>query len=93
MKIKLTPLLIVLGIIEIILLLMSIYYSFIDNNGGKALAGVISFIALIILLFILILEQLLINYAKFEKENVWVVESIILILAAIWIYFNGISIG
>ncbi len=93
MKIKLTPFLIVLGILEILLLFMSLYYSFIDNNGGRALAGAIAFIGLIIFFFILIVEQLIISYAKFEKENIWIIESIILILIAIWIYFNGISIG
>ncbi|MFA7687116.1 MAG: hypothetical protein WCY25_04540 [Moheibacter sp.] len=93
MKIKLTPFLIVLGILEILLLFMSIYYSFIDNNGGGALGGAIAFIGLIIFFFILIVEQLIISYAKFEKENIWIIESIILILIAIWIYFNGISIG
>lgn len=93
MKITLTPFLIVLGILETILLFMSIYYSFIDNNGGGALGGAIAFIGLIIFLFILVLEQLLINYAKFEKENIWIIESIIIIPVAIWIYFNGISIG
>ncbi|WP_291071063.1 MULTISPECIES: hypothetical protein [unclassified Empedobacter] len=93
MKIIITPFLIVIGILEILLLFMSINYLLIDSNGGKALGGTFAFIGFIIFFFILGAEQSIVKSKKFSKENIWIVETLILIIAAIYIYFNGISIG
>lgn len=92
-NLTITPFLIVIGIIEIFLFFMSFYYLLIDNNGGKALGGAIALIGFIIFIFILGAEQLIVRNKKFSKENIWLIESVILILAVIYLYFNGISIG
>lgn len=92
-KLTITPFLIVIGALEILLLMMSIYFLLIENNGGGALGGAIALIGFIIFIIILAIEQSILNFKKFNKENVWFVESVILILVAIYIYLNGISIG
>lgn len=93
MKIIITPFLIILGILEILLLLMSVNYLFIDNNGGKALGGTIAFFGFIIFLFIIGFEQLILNTVKLKKEIIWITEFIIITIAIIYFYFNGISIA
>jgi|GWRWMinimDraft_12_1066020.scaffolds.fasta_scaffold02529_2 hypothetical protein len=92
-KLTITPFLIVIGTLEILLLMMSIYFLLIDNNGGRALGGAIALIGFIIFVIILAIEQSILNFKKFNKEKVWLVESVILIIVAIYIYLNGISIG
>lgn len=72
---------------------MSMNYLLIDNNGGKALGGTFAFIGFIIFFFIIGAEQSIIKSNKIRKENIWIFETLILIIAAIYIYFNGISIG
>ncbi|SHG65717.1 hypothetical protein SAMN05443549_105253 [Flavobacterium fluvii] len=92
-KLIITPFLIVIGALEILLLIMSVYFLLIDNNGGKALGGAIAFIGFIIFIVIILIEQSILNFRKFNKEKVWLLESVILIIVAIYIYLNGISIG
>ncbi len=93
MKFKLTPILIVLSILELFLLFMSINYLFIDNNGGNALGGTIAFFGLIIFFFILLIEQLIIISIKIPIKFIWIIESIIILISIIYVYYNGISIG
>lgn len=93
MKFKLTPILIVLSILELFLLFMSVNYLFIDNNGGNALGGTIVFFGLIIFFFILLIEQLILISIKIQIKFIWVIESIIILISIVYIYYNGISIG
>ncbi|GEM_PF-681946 len=88
-----TPFFIILGILIILLLIFSVYYLFIDNNGGNALGGTIAAFGFIIFLFILGFEQFILMSIRVNKNVIWVVESLILIIAVIYICLNGISIG
>lgn len=93
MKITTTPFFIVLGILDILLLILSINYLFIDNNYGKALGGTFTFFGFIIFFIVLKVEQYILRHIKFNRKYIWIIESIILIAGAIYLYFNGISIG
>ena len=90
---KATPFLIVFGIVEIILFFITINYLFIDNKGGMALAGTLALIAFVVILGILLLEQVIVNFAKINLKLLWFCEIILLIIMAIYILKNGISIG
>lgn len=89
---KITPFLIVFGIVEIILLIVTINYLFIDNKGGMALAGTISFVAAVINLLILTAEQAMAK-SSVNKKVLWFVEIIIILILGIFVLINGISIG
>ncbi|MBS7333829.1 MAG: hypothetical protein KIG88_09570 [Weeksellaceae bacterium] len=90
---KLTPFLIVLGLIEIILFILSINFIFIDNNGGKALGGVIALLGFIIIGIILGVEQLILQSIKVNSTLIFIIETILLLLFALYIFINGFSIG
>lgn len=88
-----SPFLIVIGLFEMLLLFMSINFLLIDNNGGNALGGVIALFGFIIFLVVLIIEQSILRAQKFKKENIWIVEAIILIGIFIYLYVFGFSVG
>lgn len=90
--IKATPFLIVFGIVEIILFFITINYLFIDNKGDMALAGTLALIAFVVILGILLLEQVIVNFAKINLKLLWFSEIILLIIMAIYILKNGIPI-
>ncbi len=89
----LTPFIIVLGLLSLLLIFISINYLFIDNNGGNAMGGTFAFIGLIVIFFILSIEQTILKFQNFKKENIWWVESIIILGLVIYIWINGFSIG
>lgn len=91
-KIKITPFLVVFGIIEIILLVVAIKYLLINNEGGMGLAGVIALIGAIIIFFVLTIEQFIANNLK-NLKVLWSIEIVILILLAVRIFVYGISFG
>lgn len=92
MSFKITPFLIVFGIIELILVYLSFNYLFVDNKGGMALAGTIALIAAILNIIILAVEQTIANKISNQKL-LWLIEIIIIILLGIYIVINGLSIG
>ncbi len=89
---KITPFLIVFGIVELILVYLSFNYLFVDNKGGMALAGTIALIAAILNIIILAVEQAIANKISNQK-TLWVLEIIIIIILGIYIGVNGLSIG
>lgn len=90
---KITPFLIFFGIIEIILVFITLYYTFIENNGGMALAAAIGFIAIIIILIILLIERFIANSRFVNTDVLWIIELLIILNLIIYVYKNGISIG
>ena len=92
-KIILSPLIIVFGLLGLLLLFMSINYLLIDNNGGKAMGGTFAFIGLIIIFFILSIEQQILKHQNFKKENIWWIESLIILSLIVYFWINGFSIG
>lgn len=89
----LTPFIIVLGLLSLLLIFISINYLFIDNNGGNAMGGTFAFIGLIVIFFILSIEQTILKFQNFKKENIWWIESLIILGFVIYIWINGFSIG
>lgn len=90
---KITPFLIVFGILELIQLILALNFIFINNNGGMALGGVIALIGFIIVGIVLGLEQLILKSIKFNPKPVWIIETIIILLLGLYLYTNGLSIG
>lgn len=89
----LTPFIIVFGLLSLLLIFISINYLFIDNNGGNAMAGTFAFSVLIVIFFILSIEQIILKFQNFKKENIWWIESLIILAFVIYIWINGFSIG
>lgn len=89
----LTPFIIVFGLLSLLLIFISINYLFIDNNGGNAMGGTFAFIGLIVIFFILSIEQIILKIQNFKKENIWWIESLIILGLVIYIWINGFSIG
>lgn len=89
----LTPFIIVLGLLSLLLIFISINYLFIDNNGGNAMGGTFAFIGLIVIFFILSIEQTILKFQNFKKEDIWWIESLIILGFVIYIWINGFSIG
>lgn len=87
---KLTPILIVFGIVELILLIFAFNYLFIDNKGGMALAGTLAFIGAVGNIVILAVEQVIANKVA-NSKLLWLVELILIVLLAIYISINGIT--
>ena len=90
---NLSPFLVVLGLLEIIFLIGGTYYTFIENNGGMALAGAIFFIGFIINSFILLIEQFILHQFQQQRNMIFFIESFLLFVGFIYFYANGISIG
>ncbi len=88
----LTPFIVVFGLLSLLLIFISINYLFIDNNGGNAMGGAFAFIGLIVIFFILSIEQTILKFQKFKKENVWRIESLIILGFVAYIWINGFSI-
>ena len=87
---KLTPFLIVFGIVEIILLIITFNYLFIDNRGGMALAGTLAFIGAIGNIVILVVEQLIANKVA-NRKLLCLIEIILIVMIAIYISNSGIT--
>lgn len=87
---KLTPFLIVFGIVEIILLIITFNYLFIDNRGGMALAGTLAFIGAIGNIVILVVEQLIANKVA-NRKLLCLIEIILIVMIAIYISISGIT--
>lgn len=87
---KPTPFLIVFGILGVILVITAIHYIFFENNGGMALAGVIAGIAAIINLIVIGIDRIAINIKYINIKALWVVETIIIVCLAVYVYLNGI---
>ena len=87
---KLTPFLIVFGIVEIILLIITFNYLFIDNRGGMALAGTLAFIGAIGNIVILVVEQLIANKVA-NRKLLCLIEIILIVMSAIYISISGIT--
>ncbi len=87
---KLTPFLIVFGIVEIILLIIAFNYLFIDNRGGMALAGTLAFISAIGNIVILVVEQLIANKVA-NRKLLCLIEIILIVMIAIYISISGIT--
>lgn len=87
---KLTPFLIVFGIVEIILLIIAFNYLFIENRGGMALAGTLAFIGAIGNIVILVVEQLIANKVV-NWKLLCLIEIILIVMIAIYISISGIT--
>ena len=92
-KITLSPFIIIFGLFGVFLFFASINYLFINNEGGGSLGAVFTIIGLIITIFILVCEQQLLYYKNIRKQNVWWIESLIILSLVVYIYINGFSIG
>ena len=87
---KLTPFLIVFGIVEIILLIIAFNYLFIENRGGMALAGTLAFIGAIGNIVSLVVEQLIANKVA-NRKLLCLIEIILIVMIAIYISISGIT--
>ncbi len=92
-QITLSPFIIVFGLLSSLLLFISINYLLINNNGGNAMGGTFALMGLIIIVFVLSIEQLILKFENFKKENVWWIESLIILSLIVYIWINGFSIG
>jgi hypothetical protein len=88
-----TPLLIVLGLTGIALLLVTINYLFIDNNGGMALAGVIALLAFLINCGVLALERVIVKSNTIHLKTLWIIECILIACMALFMLRYGIHAG
>ena len=84
---KLTPFLIVFGIVEIILLIIAFNYLFIENRGGMALAGTLAFIGSAGTIILLLFEQIIANKVTNSKV-LWITEIIMILIIAVYILIN-----
>jgi len=66
----------------------SIYYTFMENKGGMALAGTLFIGVLIFNLIILFIEQSLIK-KDFNHIKVWITEIIVILLTILYFYLFG----
>jgi hypothetical protein len=93
MKVKITPLAIVLIVLEVFLVFLALYYLCIENKGGMALAGLISLIAALINVLVLVVQQVIAGIKGINKKVLWAIEILIIIAGIIYVAVNGISIG
>ena len=87
---KPTPFLIVFGILLIFLVLATIYYLFFESGGGMALAGTIALIAAFKCFIFITADRMVINIKNINIKAVWVVETILILCMAVYVYLNGI---
>ncbi len=87
---KPTPFLIVFGILLIFLFLTTIYYLFFESGGGMALAGTIALIAAFKCFIFITADRMVINIKNINIKAVWVVETILILCMAVYVYLNGI---
>lgn len=92
-KIKITPLSIVLIVLEVILLFLTFYYFVIDNNNGNALGGVITLIAAFVNALLIAVEQIIADIKGINKKVLWTIEMLIIVAGIVYVAINGISIG
>tara|TARA_R110001592_G_C13134020_1_gene746802 strand:+ start:1778 stop:2050 length:273 start_codon:yes stop_codon:yes gene_type:complete len=85
-KFKKTPILFLSILFVPICVFGAIYYLFIENNGGMALAGTIFLIALFVNLTVLAIEQTGLK-KDVNMKNVWIVEISLIIVAFIYLKF------
>jgi glucan phosphoethanolaminetransferase (alkaline phosphatase superfamily) len=90
---KITPLFIVLAIIELFLIFFTIYFLLINNNNGNAMGGTIGLIGALLNIIIIFIERFIANLKVINMKLLWVIEIVIIIIATIYILKNGISIG
>ena len=90
---KITPLFIVLAIIELFLIFFTIYFLLINNNNGNAMGGTIGLIGALLNIIIIFIERFIANLKVINMKLLWVIEIVIIIIAMIYILKNGISIG
>lgn len=86
--IKKTPVFFLSLIIIPLSIFGAIYFTFIDNKGGMALAGTLCFVILILNIITLLIEQNIIN-KDFNITKVWFTEILIIILIILYLYFFG----
>ncbi len=84
MKIRLSPIIILLGISIIIEVFGSIYYLLINNNGGMALAGTFFFLGLMVSIFLGFIEQSIIKNLKISTNKLWIIESIFIMAFSLY---------
>jgi hypothetical protein len=58
-----------------------------------ALAGTITFFAAIFNVVLIVIERLIVNIKGINSKWIWIIESIIIICAIVYVFKNGISIG
>ena len=92
-KIKITPLFVVLIVLEIFLLFYAFYYLVIENKGGMALAGTLAFFAAVINVVFIVIERLIVQIKGFSIKWIWITEIIIIICALVYLSKYGFSIG
>jgi len=92
-QVKITPFLIFFGILGVIIFVLFINFTFIDNNGGNALGGTIALIVLGLIFMLVALEQSILKARNFRKEYIWLVEVVLLTFLVIYFVQHGISIG
>jgi len=92
-KIKITPLSIVLIVLEAILILVAFYYLAIENSNGMALAGIIALIAAVINAVIFAVQQLIAHKKGINKKALWTIEILIIVAGLLYVGIHGISIG
>ena len=92
-KFKITPLFIFLAIIEIVLILLTLYFFLIENKNGMLLGGVITLIAAFFNALIIAFQQAIANVKGISKKVLWTTEIVIIVALIIYVAINGISIG
>ena len=92
-RIILSPFIIILGLLSIILFIIFINSTFINNQGGNILGGTIALIGLGIIFIVIVIEQNILKARNFKTKDIWITEILILCSAVIYFWYNGFSIG
>lgn len=90
---KYTPLFVFLILAELISVVLTINYFFINNEGGMALAGFISGFIAVITLVLIVIERAIIGINSIDTKTIWIAEIIILLVFFAYFLFHGISFG
>lgn len=80
-KLKITPILIVFGMVEIILLYYTFLFLFIDKRTGIEIGGIIAFIFFILNSIFLLVEQIIANNTL-KLKSLYLFETIFIVVIA-----------
>ncbi len=90
---RITPILIVLGLAILLVSIASFYILLFDSAGGNGLGGVIGLVFSVVLLLVLILEQTIVKRIKLGNRQLDKIELILLPFLVAFSYFVFISLA
>lgn len=90
---RITPILIVLGLAILLVLIASFYILIFDSAGGNGLGGVIGLGFSVFLILALILEQAIVKRLKLGNRQLNKLELILLLFLVAFSYFVFVSLA